>query len=201
MILTNITNLIKITEDNFFIQTKHYGISGIIDNWLTKIFSSNVTDNFDTLIESIDSAAKQLQIELIDQKENEEILNKAIRHCKDEEDGKCIIGIFFDAVNHILTIVIDEYVDLLFQNKVANLDKISSLQDLSKVNLKDFSMSNIYNNYINAIKQDNYNKFFFKMRGSTIDSSFIKDKLNFIDNYITTIINNKMGKRVSVSSR
>ncbi len=201
MILTNISNLIKITEDNFFVQAKHYGISGIIDNWLTKIFSSNITDNFDSLIGSIDSAAKQLQIELIDQKENEEILNKAIHHCKDEEDGKCIIGIFFDAINHILTIVIDKYVDLLFQNKIQNIDKISSLQDLSKVNLKEFSMSDIYNNYINAIKQDNYNKLFFKMRGSTIDSSFIKDKLNFIDNYITTIINNKMGKRVSVSSR
>ena len=207
-ILNDISKLIHITEDNIFVQAKNYGIGGVVDNWLTKIFSSGVTDNFEVLIDSIDSAAKLFKIDVIQQKDNDEILNRAINKCKDN-DGRCIINIFFNTINNILTLLLDRYIDLLVHFKVKNLDSISTFQDLVKLDLRDIkqlaqfdeSIYQIYQNYINSINQDNYNNFFFKMRGAVIDAPFIKDKMNFLDNYIVTVINNKLGKRFSVTSR
>lgn len=208
MIINDILNLIKITEDNIFVQAKNYGISGVVDNWLTKVFSPNVTDNFDALINSIDSAAKIFKIDVIQQKDNEEILNRAIHKCK-ENDGKCIVDIFYNTINNMITLILDRHIDLLVHFKVNNLDSISTFQDLAKLDLKkhdqlaqfDKAIYNIYQNYLNSLNQENFNKFFFKMRGSVIDAPFIKDKMNFLDNYIVTIINNKLGKRYSVTSR
>jgi hypothetical protein len=208
MILNNILNLIKITEDNIFVQAKNYGISGVVDNWLTKLFSPNITDNFDALINSVDSAAKIFKIDVIQQKDNEEILNRAIHKCK-ENDGKCIINIFYDTINTMTTLIIDRYIDLLIHFKVPVLDSISTFQDLAKLDLKkydqltqfDKAIHSIYQNYNDSLNQENFNKFFFKMRGSVIDAPFIKNKMNFLDNYIVTVINNKLGKRFSVTSR
>ena len=208
MILNNIQNLIKITEDNLFVQAKNYGIGGVIDNWLTKLFSSGVTDNFDDLINSIEFAANLFKIDLIQSKDNEEVLNRAIHKCKDD-NGKCIINIFFDAINQMIAIIIDKYIELLAYFNVPNLDSISGFHELARLNIKDYpkldhydrAVFSIYTSYINSINQENFNKFFFKMRGSVIDASFIKSKIDFLDNYVVTTINNRTGKRISVTSR
>jgi len=207
-ILNKIQNLIQITEDNILVQAKNYGIGGVFDNWLTKLFSPNVTDNFENLIESIDYAAYLFKIESIATKDNEEVLNRAIHHCRDE-DGKCIINIFYNTINQIITLIIDKYVELLFHIQVPNLENISSFEGLAKIDLTNFPdlakfdkiIYVIYINYINSINQKNFNKFFFKMRGSVIDASFIKEKLNFLDNYVVTSINNKSGKRMSITQK
>jgi hypothetical protein len=208
ILLNNIQNLIKITEDNIFVQAKNYGISGVVDNWLTKLFSPGVTDNFETLIDSIEHAANILQVVSIVPKDNEEVLNRAIHKCK-EDDGKCIVNIFFDTINMMVMLLLDKYIELLHFSKVTNLEHISALEELVKLDLKDFpklkafdeAMYNVYANYVNSINQENFNKFFFKMRGSVINAPFIKEKLNVLDNYVTTLINNKNGKRMSISQK
>jgi len=208
MILIKINNLIKITEDNIFVQAKNYGVEGIIDNWLTKLFSPSVTNNFDDLISSVDSAANLFKIESIATKDNEEILNRAIHKCR-ADDGKCIINIFYNAINQVISLILDKYVDILFQLNVQNLESVSSFQELAKLDLSNYNkigvfdkaIYDIYDNYINSINQKNFNKFFFKMRGSVIDTTFIKEKINFLDNYVVTAINNKTGKRMSITQK
>jgi len=208
MILNNIQRLIQITEDNIFVQARNYGIGGIIDNWLTKLFSPSVTDNFKNLINNIEYAAYLFKIETITTSDNEEVLNRAIHQCRDN-DGRCIINVFFNAINQILSLIIDKYVALLFYSQVPNLENISSFEELANIDVTkipelskfDRVIYDIYNSYINSIHQKNFNKFFFKMRGSTIEASFIKDKLNFLDNYTVNSINNKNGKRMSITQK
>ena len=98
---------------------------------------------------------------------------------------------------------------------IANNDNIhiaNCLENIIEENLEDKNyfteltkfdrvVYEIYANYINSINQKNFNKFFFKMRGSIIDASFIKEKLNFLDNYTVTSINNKSGKRMSITQK
>jgi hypothetical protein len=194
MIINHVKKLIQITENNIFVQAKDYGVSGIVDNWLTKLFSSNITDNFDNLISAIDQASKDLDIKIISKKDNEEILNRAIQKCK-QDDGACIVNIFFDAVNQIIALLIDKYVNTMDIKLIANVSTFEELAQTSD------SVVGIYKAYIDSINPDNFNKFFFKIRGATIDATFIRSKLIFLDNYTVTAINNKNGKRVSVSSR
>lgn len=194
MIINQIKNLMQITENNIFVQAKDYGVSGIFDNWLTKLFSSNVTDNFDNLIYCIDSSAKQLDVKLNSKKNNEEVLNRAIHKCK-HDNGTCIINVFYDAVNQIIALIIDKYINTTDTSLLTGISTFEELAQTSDL------MADLYKAYSDSINPDNFNKLFFKMRGATIDESFIRSKLIFLDNYTVTAINNKNGNRVSVSSR
>jgi len=202
MILQNIDRLIQITEDNIFVQAKNYGIYGVFNNWLTKLFSSDVTESFDKLISSIDTTSEDFNNKkIISKKDTEEYLNRAINKCRNENNGRCIVNLFFDTINNAIFLIIDEYIDILAKKKI-DLHRISTFSKLAALDnpeLEPYSkvFSNIYNSYISSIDSDNYNKFFFKLRGSVIDSGFIKEKTNAIDNYINAVINNYYGTRTN----
>lgn len=198
MISNSIKDLIQITEDNLLIQAKNYGVSGIFKNFVSKIFSPKITNNFTDLINSIDIAIKTFEVDGVNQKDTEEFLNKALHACRDDT-GQCVVGVFFDSINISLMLVLDNYIDLLISNGI-NVKSIASFKSLASTKSTEQKVINdIYENYINSINRDNYNKIFFKLRSSNIGPEFIRHKINKLDNYIVNAVNTKIGNRISVS--
>jgi hypothetical protein len=198
MISQDIKGLIKITEDNIFIQAKNYGVKGVFKNFISKLFGLGAVDNFNKLITAIDDLVSALNITTIGKKDTEEFVNKALHHCR-EQDGKCVVGVFFDAVNVSLTLILEEYINQLQANKIklASVDSFKSLSEVKSPN--QALLKAVYNNYMVAINRDNFNNFFFKIRSATVDPSFIKSKINFLDNYVISTINNKSSSnRISI---
>jgi hypothetical protein len=194
----DIRNILNIQEDNIFIQAKNYGVSGVFKNFISKLFGLGATKNFNSLITSIDFAVKTFEVDGICQKDTEEFINKALHQCR-QEDGACVTGVFFDAVNTALMLILDQYIDLLNSEgiKITNIDSFKSLANIKSSDQK--VVKELYNNYMTCLSRDNYNKFFFKIRSATITPAFIRNKITTIDNYIVNAITNKSGKRISIS--
>lgn len=198
--MQSISQTIKniIQEDNIFIQAKNYGITGIFKNFISKLFGLGATKNFKSLVANIDESIKIFEVEGVCQKDTEEFINKALHQCR-EEDGACVAGVFFDAVNTTLMLILDQYIDQLNSEGVnmSNIDSFKSLANIKSINQK--VVKNLYDSYITSLNRSNYNKFFFKIRSATIDPSFVRSEIIAIDIYIVNVINNKTGKRISTS--
>jgi hypothetical protein len=94
---------------------------------------------------------------------------------------------------------LEEYINQLQANKIklASVDSFKSLSEVKSPN--QALLKAVYNNYMVAINRDNFNNFFFKIRSATVDPSFIKSKINFLDNYVISTINNKSSSnRISI---
>ena len=155
----DIKNIIQ--EDNLFIQAKNYGITGIFKNFISKVFGLGATKNFKLLITNIDTAIKTFDVDGVCQKDTEEFINKALHQCR-EEDGACVTGVFFDAVNTTLMLILDQYIDELNSEKInmSNIDSFKSLTSIKSTN--QIIIKNLYDSYMTSLNRDNYNKFFYE---------------------------------------